>query len=191
MASDSAARSSWPLISIRIPFRTWPDRPRLVARLLDQALGQQESASAQGSLEAGQGAQTVTDLVSQLRIALDRFARVRLVPFALMAGLITGYIILVGPLDYWWLKRRQRLEWTWLTFPLIVVLFVGLAAALALAWKGRSLPGASGGNRRSGSGKRHRARNGLVARFQSAHRALGRGLGGAAAAGHWTATRSA
>jgi len=49
------------------------------------------------------------------------------------------YILAVGPLDYWLLKRWNRREWTWLTFGLIVLGFTGLAFGLAQKWKGRAL----------------------------------------------------
>ena len=121
------------------PFRQWFDRPRLIARLLDFALGQQEAPAALRAADAERiGTQGVSDLIGQLRIGLDQFRAVRFVPFSLTAGLITVYILLVGPLDYWWLKRRQRLQWTWLTFPLTVLAFTGLAAGLTWAWKGHA-----------------------------------------------------
>ena len=40
-------------------------------------------------------------------------------PFWLVAGLIVGYILLIGPGDYFFLRKVvRRMEWTWLTFPL-------------------------------------------------------------------------
>jgi hypothetical protein len=123
----------------RGPFQQWSDRPRLVARLLDFCLGEQEAPAALRSGDIGPASsQGVSDLIGQLRIALDQFRSVRLIPFSLIAGIITLYILLIGPLDYWWLRRRRRLEWTWLTFSLTVLAFTALAAALAVAWKGRT-----------------------------------------------------
>ncbi len=122
------------------PFRDWTDRPRLVAKLLAFALGEQDG----GTLErAGERrARTVQgprDMLGQLRTALDQFESVRFVPFSLTAGLITVYLLLIGPVDYWVLRRYLRLEWTWLTLPLTVVLFLGLAVILARSWKGQSV----------------------------------------------------
>ena len=49
----------------------------------------------------------------------------RLVPFWLVAGLIVVYILLIGPGDYFFLRKLVgRMEWTWLTFPLVVLLVV-------------------------------------------------------------------
>ncbi len=132
------------------PFREWTDRPRLVARLLGPLLGEQDPTGPQWASEnTSVESQGVPDLLGQLRVALDQFDRVRLVPFSLTAGLIAVYLLLIGPLDYWWLKRKRRMEWTWLTFPLIVLAFLGLVAGLAYAWKGgrhSDPPGGSGGS---------------------------------------------
>jgi hypothetical protein len=122
------------------PFRSWTDQPRLVAQLLAFALGEMED----GTLErAGEGRartpQGPRDMLGQLRTALDQFESVRFVPFSLTAGLITVYLLLIGPIDYWVLRRYLRLEWTWLTLPLTVLLFLALAVALARSWKGHTV----------------------------------------------------
>ncbi|MEK6239505.1 MAG: hypothetical protein N2C14_32705, partial [Planctomycetales bacterium] len=63
----------------------------------------------------------VTDLASQLRNALAQFPGVRLIPFELVVGLIFAYILLIGPGDYFLVKKVfRRMEWTWITFPAIV-----------------------------------------------------------------------
>jgi hypothetical protein len=36
---------------------------------------------------------------------------------------LLGYILIIGPLNYLVLRRLRRLEWAWLTIPLIVLLF--------------------------------------------------------------------
>jgi hypothetical protein len=120
----------------RPPFTAWPDLPRLLARLLDLALDEAGEADA---MRSGLGPVThvgYADLVGQLRHALDQFAGVRLVPFSWIAGLVAVYILLIGPLDYWLLRRWRRSAWTWLTFGLSVVVFTGVAMVLASWWKG-------------------------------------------------------
>ena len=80
------------------------------------------------------------DLAGQLRSALDRFTGVRLVPFWLVAGLIIVYILLIGPGDYFFLRKVvRRMEWTWLTFPAIVALVCVGAYLLAYRLKGDQL----------------------------------------------------
>lgn len=43
----------------------------------------------------------------------------------LLGGLLTGYLLLVGPLSYWVLKRKDRREWLWATVPILSLGFVG------------------------------------------------------------------
>ncbi|HMO37123.1 MAG TPA: hypothetical protein PKA06_13870, partial [Gemmatales bacterium] len=59
---------------------------------------------------------------------IEEFGDVPVISFALVALFIALYIILIGPVDYFVLKKVfKRLEYTWITFP-IVVLLVSLAA---------------------------------------------------------------
>ena len=81
------------------------------------------------------------DLVDRLRRSLDvAFHGITPAPFALVAALVIGYILLIGPGDYFFVKRLlKRMELTWITFPLIVV-GVSAAAYWAAHWmKGDSL----------------------------------------------------
>jgi len=64
------------------------------------------------------------DLAGQLRSSLEQFRGVRLAPFFVVASLLVLYILLIGPGDYFLLRRLRRgMQWTWLTFPAVVVLF--------------------------------------------------------------------
>ena len=59
---------------------------------------------------------------------IEEFGDVPVISFALVALFIALYIILIGPVDYFVLKKVfKRLEYTWITFP-TVVLLVSLAA---------------------------------------------------------------
>lgn len=42
---------------------------------------------------------------------------------AALAALLLVYAVLVGPANFWWLSRRRRLEWAWITVPVIVTVF--------------------------------------------------------------------
>ncbi len=84
-----------------------------------------------------------SDLAGQMRSALDRFTGVRQAPFWLVAGLIVAYILLIGPGDYFFLRKVvRRMEWTWLTFPSIVVLGEPGRLRAGLLAQGRSASGA-------------------------------------------------
>ena len=63
-----------------------------------------------------------TDLVGQLRAALDHFGGVTAVSFYWVVSILVVYILFVGPLDYFVLKQFRRQHWTWVTLPLMVAL---------------------------------------------------------------------
>jgi len=118
------------------PLDNWPDRPLLLAKLLDRATGHGEEAE-EGAAMMHYG---FADLSGQLRSALDSFTGVRLAPFWLVAGLIVGYLLLIGPGDYFFLRKLVgRMGWTWLSFPLVVVLSCAGAYVLAHRLKGDQL----------------------------------------------------
>lgn len=68
------------------------------------------------------------DLIGQLRAPLDRFSSVSFISFTWIAILIALYILCIGPGDFFFLQRLiGKMELTWVTFPLISVLFCGAA----------------------------------------------------------------
>ena len=121
------------------PLSSWKDgRRRLVGKLVDVALGttQRDDSDRKYSRLTQIGFE---DLTGQLRAALDQFSAVTLVPFSWIALLIGGYILLIGPVDYFLLRKlKQRFSWTWLTFPLVVLAASVLAFSLTKHWKGRA-----------------------------------------------------
>ena len=81
-----------------------------------------------------------TDLSSQLRVALEQFRGVKLIPFGWVAFFIFLYILLIGPGDYFFLKKvLKRMELTWITFPTIVVTVSLVAYYAAYVLKGNDL----------------------------------------------------
>jgi len=70
----------------------------------------------------------------------DTFDGVAVVSFGWIAMLIALYILLIGPIEYYFLKRiLGRLELTWITFPIIVLSVSALAYISADVAKGREL----------------------------------------------------
>ena len=62
------------------------------------------------------------EFTGALQGSLDFFEGVPVVSFGWVALFILIYIILIGPVDYLFLKKVvKRLEWTWVTFPVIVI----------------------------------------------------------------------
>ncbi len=112
----------------RGPIRDWSDRPRLVAAIL--GLSNKQAGTAGGPVQS----YGYDDLAGQLRSAMELFRDVHLVPFYVVALLVIVYILLIGPGDYFLLRRLGRgTQWTWVTFPAIVVLFA-TGAYLANNW---------------------------------------------------------
>jgi len=69
---------------------------------------------------------------------LEFFEGIPVISFGWVALFILGYILLIGPVDYFILKKVfKRLEWTWLTFPIIVVAVSCGAYYAAYQIKGR------------------------------------------------------
>ncbi len=118
------------------PLDQWPERPRLAAKLLDLPTTLAEDASKSAAMmHFG-----YRDLSGQMRSALDRFVDVQAAPFWLVAGLIAAYVLLIGPADYFFLRKLAgRMTWTWLTFLLTVALFCLGAYLLAGRLKGDRL----------------------------------------------------
>lgn len=118
------------------PFSDWSDRGLLLAKLIDAS----PAGSNEGPEEQYQGAFGYTDLSGQLRSSLDSFTGVSAIPFALVASIIVAYILLIGPGDYFLLKNVvRRMTWTWLTFPLLVLVVGAAAFALSHYLKGSQL----------------------------------------------------
>jgi hypothetical protein len=117
------------------PFDRWQGRPSLVARVL------QGGYARRGHIDEDAETRQVSylgydDLIGQFRAALDQFVGVFRVDFSWVVGLIVVYVLLIGPVDYYLLKRFRRWHWTWLTFPLLVVGFSLLAVLLVLMTSG-------------------------------------------------------
>jgi hypothetical protein len=114
----------------RPPITEWTAREALLNKLLGRTK-RPETAESSGGRATTLG---YDDLSGQLRSALDQFRGVRLVPFAIVAVLIASYILVIGPIDYWFVKRvLKRMELTWISFPLAVVAF-SVAAYLLAGW---------------------------------------------------------
>jgi hypothetical protein len=78
------------------------------------------------------------ELATELQRALDDFGTdIPTIPFYWVALFILFYILLVGPIDYFLLKKVfKRLELTWVTFPAAVILISVAAYLIAYSVKG-------------------------------------------------------
>jgi hypothetical protein len=120
------------------PFSSWPDRGLFFVKTLDL----RGSSAAVNPTTPGMRimSNSLSDLATLIRRSLDQFKGVTLIPFGWVAGFIVLYILLIGPGDYFFLKKvLKRMELTWITFPTIVVTVSLLAYYAAYVVKGTDL----------------------------------------------------
>jgi len=101
----------------REPVRSWRHLPVLWARLLEMPAALYESQTLQNTYD------TATDGIFG---AMVDSRQIRKLPVEWLLVLLVVYLLVIGPLDRWWLKKINRPVLTWVTFPCYVVLFSGL-----------------------------------------------------------------
>ncbi len=123
------------------PFSDWVDRSLFWVKAIDLKRPPAEQPGAGPGMAGTRFNQFgVTDVSSQLRAALEQFGGVKLIPFGWVAFFIFLYILLIGPGDYFFLKKvLKRMELTWITFPTIVVTVSLIAYYAAYVLKGNDL----------------------------------------------------
>lgn len=121
-----------------------PDGPALAdwagrGRLLLPALAEEEKNVAAAKTPRRSSRLGYDDLSGQLRMALDAFPRVRVVNLTTVAVLTLAYLALIGPLEFFLLRRfKLPSTVTWFAFPLLVALFCGLGWYAARSAHGTS-----------------------------------------------------
>ncbi len=122
------------------PFNRWKSQGVFWERLLRESGPSyvELKAANQGTI-AGITDSTNDDSARQLqRHVLENFDGVPVISFGWVALFIFVYILIVGPLDYLFLKKVvKRLELTWVTFPLVVLTVSAAAYFTASELKGR------------------------------------------------------
>lgn len=109
------------------PFSEWAGRAALVrAVIAPYLLPPDDSASKQKLVSLG-----YDDLIGALRQQLgSNFTGVAVIGFPIVALLVIGYLLLLGPLDYLFVEKVARRPWVaWVTLPLIIA---GTAAGATL-----------------------------------------------------------
>ncbi len=111
----------------RPPLAGWSGAPALCELLADVRESRAGSASTSATL--GRSESGVSDIQTQLAAAIDQFPASGKLTNRLVMGLLLLYLLLIGPLDYLLVHRvLRRPEWTWFTFPLMVLAGASIAA---------------------------------------------------------------
>ncbi len=76
---------------------------------------------------------------SQLARALTNLPALDLPSVRFVGLLLIGYIVLVGPVNYFFLRWRDRLAWAWVTIPALTLTFSGLAYGLGFSQRGSDI----------------------------------------------------
>ncbi|MBL9140187.1 MAG: hypothetical protein JNK85_30240 [Verrucomicrobiales bacterium] len=101
----------------REPFRGWKNRSWFWAKLL---------AVQPDLLVASQTLRWNFASIDGLLGAMLDSRQVRKLPVAALLLLLVVYLVVIGPFDQWILKRLGKQMWTWVTFPIYILLFSGL-----------------------------------------------------------------
>jgi len=127
------------------PFAAWKDRPLFWVKALDvrRIVSDSLSGTTVNESFAGGGSffrSSEGDLAGIMRSALDQFAGLKVVGFGVVVSLILAYLLAIGPGDFLLVRFGFRKpEWTWLTFPLIVLAVTTGAYLMSYRMKGRDL----------------------------------------------------
>ena len=112
------------------PFRGWPGQRGLWLGLLHQSAATVSAAALrdwtaqqQSFREEDDGPYTMGGPTSRIVSSGVNPFRIKLPPIKTIAWLFLAYFVLVIPVSYFVLKRLGRLEWAWVTSPVLSVLF--------------------------------------------------------------------
>ena len=100
----------------RQPFVGWNNRPWFWAMLTDVPARFYENS------DVNEWGWSVDGLFG----AMIESKQVRKLPLGWLVLLLLAYLIVIGPVDQYWLKKTNRQMLTWVTFPCYVVFFSGL-----------------------------------------------------------------
>ncbi len=96
------------------PFRGWKNAPYFWAKAVDLApdllMVEWPNRTPSRPIEAVMG-------------AMIDSRQIRKLPVGWLLLLLIAYLLVIGPVDQWWLKKINRQMLTWVTFPLYVVFF--------------------------------------------------------------------
>jgi hypothetical protein len=102
----------------REPFLSWRNRVWFWTKLAEVP---------PDALQPPQGNQGMAQLSSDSIFgAMIDSRQIRKLPLGWLLALLAAYLVVIGPLDQYWLKKINRQMLTWITFPGYVLIFSGL-----------------------------------------------------------------
>src|SRR5262249_23323969 len=121
------------------PFTTWGGQPEFWKKI--QGITRTKPAETAATTTYRPNTMEQNDeLAGALERELENFQDIPVISFGWVELFILAYIVVVGPLDYLFLKKVvKRLELTWITFPTIVVFVSAAAYFTAYSLKGNDL----------------------------------------------------
>src|SRR5262249_14528589 len=121
------------------PFTSWPGQEKFWDLFLAKT-APKPSVTAQDFNRRWGGMgdpEDSNDLASHVQSSLEEIPEVPVISFGWVALFILIYILIVGPIDYLFLKKVvKRLELTWITFPTVVLVISAVAYFTAYSLKG-------------------------------------------------------
>jgi hypothetical protein len=121
------------------PFTSWIDKGQneFWKKLVTETAPPLQIVEHANQARFAQTQEDTSDLGTQLQVNIEHFADVPVISFGWVALFILIYILIVGPLDYFFLKKVvKRLELTWITFPTVVITISVVAYFTAYWLKG-------------------------------------------------------
>lgn len=123
----------------RSPFVDYDDRPRAWDQIIREC-GANRAAQNFNKNQYVYNGVAEDELANEMRQHADSFASVPVISFGWVAAFIVLYTLLIGPVEYYVLKKVfKRLELTWITFPIIVLTVSAIAYFSAYALKGSDM----------------------------------------------------
>jgi hypothetical protein len=123
----------------RSPFVDYEDRPKAWDLILREC-GAARAPQSQPRTYSSYTGVSEDELAAEMRQHTDSFASVPVISFGWVAVFIILYTLLIGPVEYYVLKKVfKRLELTWITFPIIVLTVSAIAYFSAYALKGSDM----------------------------------------------------
>lgn len=116
------------------PIAAWRGNPVLWKDLIGSIVPQGQDAELQWKLS-----QKMQRYRGGLANALRNIPALDLPPVWILALILIGYIIIVGPVNYLVLKRRDKRDWGWVTVPALALLVIGGVYIGAFKLKGREV----------------------------------------------------